>query len=105
FRKGGRLSWPSPGDDGRHHEAVGRITDRRLEEIDKRQLAETFRECHPRGYGARNRHRIPPRGRHCASALESLGRPSGRRAAGSVQPMQLAAIPEDRERITTDAVA
>ena len=87
-----------------HHEAVAGIADRSFEQRLERQLAEFLVQRDPGGDRAGNGHRVPARHRHAVAAGETLRRPPGRRAAGSVEAVQLIAVPDDREGIAADSV-
>ena len=91
--------------DRRHHVAARRQFDRRLQQVDERQLAEALRQLDPAGDHPGHRHRVPAALRDLAVVFpcEILRGPRGRRVTGSVEAVQLRAVPQDRERIAAEA--
>ena len=101
LRSGGPFCRGNGGDD----EAVGSVTDGRFEKIGKGEFAESAGEGGPDIHGAGHRHRIPAELRHAGPSGEAGWGPGTRRASGTIQAVQLLAVPDDGEGIAADAVA
>src|SRR5690606_41602753 len=72
---------PEPGNDGAHRKTITCVTDGRLSQLSKGQLAEATRQRHPRRHGSRHGDGIPAFLWHGIQALEAIWAPGRRRAA------------------------
>ena len=98
------LFLPLPGDGRRDQEAIAAVADRALEQLLERQLAPALVHLHPRRNAAGHGDAVPAAHRHGLLAGEEFWRPGRGRAAGGVQAVQLAAVPEDGVGVRADAV-
>ena len=96
---------PQCGNGGRDRETVARIVDGGPGHLREGQLAEALGQRHPGRHCAGHGHGIPAFFRNAAQLGKVVGRPARRRAARSVEAVQLLAVPDDGKAVAADAAA